>query len=613
MVVGQKDVVDQSLPRWDNTDEYPSFESAVFKSDVDFVKAQIEKINDFTRKYKNELQSYDKNITSNEFLTAVQAVVNGQTVLFKTLWNLSSYASCELSLDAENKIAQTVESQLAGLKADLESATNPLNLFISKTTEENFQKIMADEKAKEFLFYYSHQRKMRDHFLTDAEENVISQLKKTGHLAWGQLYDAVSGTASVEIEVDGLKKKVGISEASGMTFSREEKMRKTAWLGLQKTWEEHKQSAAMVVNSLAGWRHDVNKMRSVTKKMDFLDQPLQDNRIKLATLNAMMEAIADNKTKLQPALKTMAKYLGKSQLDPWDLLAAAPIQTTEKLSFGKSFAQVREAFTQVDPEMGKFAQMMLDKNWIDASVRPKKRNGAFCTGFPKSGHPRVFQSFQGSSHDTSTLAHELGHAYHSWVMRDMNTVANDYPMTLAETASIFAEQILFDDLIKNAKTKDQKLDVYWSIAEGACALLINIPTRYEFEKNFYEKRKNGYVSADDLSALMDQSFKNWYGDTLSSTAPLFWATKLHFSIAEVSFYNFPYAFGYLFSLSLYARKNEWGKNLSQKYISILRDTGSLTAEDLIRKHLDEDITQKRFWQKSLDLVVQKVKEFEELS
>ena len=605
-------VSEENLPRWDNTDEYPNFESEVFKKDVTFVRSNIEKINTLSQKFKNDLQDYEKNITSNDFLLALQQVLKDQTWLYKTLWNLSSYASCELSLDAENKQAQTVESQLAGLKADLESAMNPIHLYFVKTIEENFQKIMYDEKAKEFLFYYSHQRKMRDHFLTDAEENVISQLKKTGHLAWGQLYDAVSGTAAVEIEVDGVKKKVGISEASGMTFSRDEKTRKTAWQGLQKTWDEHKQSAAMILNSLAGWRHDVNKMRSAKKKIDFLDQPLHDNRIKMETLNAMMEAIAENKHQLQVALKTMAKHMGKKQLDPWDLLAAAPIRSTEKLSFEKSFAQVRNAFSEVDPEMGKFAQMMLDKNWIDASVRPKKRNGAFCTGFAKSGHPRVFQSFQGSSHDTSTLAHELGHAYHSWVMRDMNSIANDYPMTLAETASIFAEQILFDDLIKNAKTKDEKLDVYWSIAEGACALLINIPTRFEFEKNFYEKRKNGFVSAEDLSALMDQAYRTWYGDTLSATAPLFWATKLHFSIAEVSFYNFPYAFGYLFSLSLYARKNEWGKNLSQKYTSILRDTGAMTAEDLIRKHLDEDITQKRFWQKSIDLVVHKIKEFEAL-
>jgi oligoendopeptidase F len=599
-----------TLPQWNNSDEYLGFSAPEFKSDFQLIESNISKINSFTQEYLKNLSETAQPVAES-FLLALHQVVGLQTETKTVFFNLSTFTSCEQSLDAQNKDAEKMDSQLSALNSKLEIALNPWNLFITKTTEENFKKIVSSEKSKDYSFYYSHQRKLNQTLLSNAEENVLTKMKSTGHTAWGNLYDAISGTARVEILKNGTLQKVSIAEAASLTKVNDSETRKNAWQGLQKTWTDHKQSAAQILNALAGWRHDVNQLRSEKQKVDFLDQPLHGNRISKATLEAMMAAIAEFKPQIQLGAKTMAKHLGKAKLDPWDLLAPAPIKGGA-LSFTESFQQVKNSFSAMDPVMGEFVQMMLDKSWIDASIRPNKRNGAFCTGFAKSGHPRVFQTFMGSPHDTSTLAHELGHAYHSWVMRDMNLIASDYPMTLAETASIFAENVLFDYQIANAKTKEDLLDVYWSIAEGAVGLLINIPTRFEFEKNFYEKRKEGFVSADELSTLTNSAFMNWYGDSLSEGDPMFWATKLHFSIADVSFYNFPYAFGYLFSLSLYARKNDWGQDFSQKYVALLRDTGIMTAEDLIQKHLGEDITKIEFWRKSLEVISHKIQDFSKL-
>lgn len=599
-----------TLPQWNNSDEYKGFLTTDFQGDFKIVESNILKLNSMTHEYSKNLTETTVPV-SDSFLLALQQVIALQTESKTLFFNLSTFTSCEQSLDAQNKEAEKMDSQLSALNSKLEIALNPWNLFITKTTEENFKKVICAEKTKDYAFFYAHQRQLNQTLLSNVEENVLSKMKATGHSAWGNLYDAISGTARVEILKNGTLQKVSIAEAASLTKVNDSETRKNAWQGLQKTWTDHKQSAAQILNALAGWRHDVNQLRSEKQKVDFLDQPLHGNRISKETLEAMMAAIAEFKPQIQLGAKTMAKHLGKSKLEPWDLLAPAPIKGGA-LSFDESFLQVKNSFSAMDPVMGDFAQMMLDKNWIDASVRPNKRNGAFCTGFAKSGNPRVFQTFMGSPHDTSTLAHELGHAYHSWVMRDMNLIASDYPMTLAETASIFAENVLFDYQIANAKTKEDLLDVYWSIAEGAVGLLINIPTRFEFEKNFYEKRKEGFVGADELSSLMSSAFTNWYGDSLTEGDPMFWATKLHFSIADVSFYNFPYAFGYLFSLSLYARKNEWGKDFSQKYVAILRDTGIMTAEDLIQKHLGEDITKIEFWRKSLEVISHKILDFSKI-
>ncbi len=599
------------LPQWDNSTEYKGFQADDFKSDVQYVESGIKQIKSIINDFKSSFSKVNEP-AEEKFVKVLQDIIGLNTDVSKILYNLHVFTSCERSLDATNAEATKTESTLNVLKADLEANLNPLTLFISRTTDENFEKVMNSEKTKSYLFSYKTMRTQKDFLLSESEENLISRLKANGHGSWGDLYMAISGTAKVEITLNGKTESYGVAQASAMTRNSDEPTRKAAWEALQKTWTTHKQSAAMILNSLAGWRHEINKNRSHTKATDFLDQPLYNSRIKSETLNAMMDAISENRLAVQVAAKNMAKLMGKKQLDPWDLLAPAPIQSSSHVSFNDGFEQIRNSFAAVDGKMGEFAQMMLDKNWIDARVLPNKANGAFCTGFAKTNSPRVFQTYMGSSQDVSTLAHELGHGYHSWVMRDMPMIEQEYPMTLAETASIFAENVLFDYQISHAKTKDEKLDVLWSLTEGAVSLLLNIPTRFEFEKNFYEKRKQGFVSADELSELMQAAYTHWYGDSISVPDKMFWATKLHFAISEVSFYNFPYSFGYLFSLSIYARKNELGANFSKKYIEILRDTGIMSAEDLIQKHLGEDITKKEFWQKSINVVLAQINEFNKL-
>ncbi|AZZ35929.1 hypothetical protein CIK05_03685 [Bdellovibrio sp. qaytius] len=601
------------LPRWDNTTEYPSFTSKEWTADIDAVKAAITKITANMKNFAPQLTNPQEPLPPHA-LEGMQETLFISSEAMLLLYNLSSYASFEFSLDSKNVEAEKMYSYLyKDMFSQFEIAMTPLNLFLSKTSDENFAQFFKAEKIKDYSFHYSRSRMKKDHLLSEKEEEIMSTLRKDGHTSWGNLYSSISSSARVKINHPSYPEPTSIAVAFGNTQGSDEALRKASWEGIQNTWKEHQQTAAAIVNALAGWRHDVNNLRSTpTKKLDFLDEPLHSNRIKAETLQAMIDACSDYRPKIQAAAKTMAKYYGKKQLDPWDLVAPAPIKSETGLTFKESFKQVKDAFTHMDPTFGEFAQMMLDKNWIDMSIRPNKRNGAYCGGFSKSRSPRVFMTFSGSSQNTSTLAHELGHAYHNWVMRDMTKISTMYTMSLAETASIFAEQTLFDYQISTAKSKDEVLDVYWSIAEGAVSLLLNIPTRFEYEKNFYEKRKAGYVNPDELTGLMNDAYTKWYGDSLSQPDPMFWATKLHFSMSGLSFYNFPYTFGYLFSLSLYARKDEWGKDFSAKYTAILRDTGMMTAEDLVQKHLGEDITDKKFWMKALDTVAVKLEEFNKL-
>jgi len=221
-------------------------------------------------------------------------------------------------------------------------------------------------------------------------------------------------------------------------------------------------------------------------------------------------------------------------------------------------------------------------------------------------------TYKGALSELSTLSHELGHAYHSYVMRDIPLMEADYPMPLAETASTFAETVLGDLLAREAGDSSALLELAWSDAQDAATFLLNIPARFEFEYRFYEQRKQGIFTAEDFKRTMREAWKEWYGDALSDYDEYFWASKLHFHISGVSFYNYPYSFGYLFSLGVYARRNDLGSKFHDAYVALLRDTGRMETEELAQKHLGVDITKPDFWRASIKIVEEKVKRFESI-
>jgi oligoendopeptidase F len=264
----------------------------------------------------------------------------------------------------------------------------------------------------------------------------------------------------------------------------------------------------------------------------------------------------------------------------------------------------------VDAEMAEFVDLMIENGWIDAEPTENRRLGAYCTKFAATRTPLVFMTWGGSRSDLLTLAHELGHAFHNWVMRDMPLCQTRYPMTLAETASIFAENVVRDYLLEQVANREEKLEMLWEELSSCYALMVNIPVRFEFEKRFYEQRNEGELTASQLCELMSETWSEWYGDSMSEPDPYFWASKLHFSISEVSFYNYPYLFGYLFSIGVYAQRESKGEHFYIDYVNLLRDTGSMMAEEVVDKHLGMDLSQADFWQQSIDRVKAKIDEFE---
>ncbi|WP_260258374.1 M3 family oligoendopeptidase [Vibrio intestinalis] len=549
-------------------------------------------------------------------LTSVtQNAIQTREAAGKLLATINTFAQCHASVDANNSEAKSLIGKLAKLSSELSQAYTPYQDVLANADLEFIQQVLDHESGDVYgqAFAIACDRKIAATKLAVQEEQLLAAMSVDGRDAWGRMYDNITGSLQIKLE-DGTE--LGFSQAASLLYGVEFDKQEQVWRAIQNAMASNQQAFAAILNALAGWRLTEYEKRSNLVDVHFLDPSLHESRIEQPTLTAMMDTAKANREVGQKAGLLMAKVHGLAEMKPWNHLAGMPNlqadQPAVEYSFDDAIEVIKQAFATVDAEMAEFVQTMVDNGWIDADPTPNRRLGAYCTKFAATRTPLVFMTWGGSRSDLMTLAHELGHAFHNWVMRDMPLCQTRYPMTLAETASIFAENIVRDYLLEKAQTREEKLEMLWEELSSAYALMINIPVRFEFEKRFYQQRSEGELDANQLCELMSETWREWYGDSMQETDPYFWASKLHFSISQVSFYNYPYLFGFLFSKGVYAQRAEKGENFYSNYVELLRDTGSMMAEDVVERHLGMDLSKADFWQQSIDMVAEKVSHFEAL-
>ncbi len=398
---------------------------------------------------------------------------------------------------------------------------------------------------------------------------------------------------------NGTKARLPMSQRRSLMEKPDRDTRKAAFEGGNKAWEKIEDVTAAALNSIAGTRLTLNKHRGIDH---FLDVALFQASITKKTLDAMLEAIYSEIEVPKNILRLKARTMNRDKIAWYDLGAPMDLEFKKKLDWDEAQNLVKNSFSGSYPELGKFASNAFEKKWVDWSPREGKRPGGFCTGSLLTKESRIFMTYNETIGDVLTLAHEAGHAFHSYVMRDIRPYSHFYPMTLAETASTFGEMILTEGIMQNntISNEEKTLMLDTEINHGAIYLM-DIPVRFEFEKAFYEERQKGEVSVSRLKELMTMTQQKIFGDILEEDGedPYFWASKLHFYITGVTFYNFPYTFGYLLSRGLFAIFKQEGKDFLPKYEKFLRLTGSDTAENVARKSIGEDLESPEFWAQSI--------------
>ncbi|MEM6840325.1 MAG: M3 family oligoendopeptidase [Cyanobacteria bacterium P01_C01_bin.120] len=597
---------------WDNSYFYTSSEDPRIAVTVEDVKRAIARLADLCTPLTQYVEIAET-LPAEQFdhvLTQVRTAHHQRTEITKQLSNLQTFITSILSVNSRDVKASEWKPTLQQLRAEISQVTKALDVFLVRVSDDFIQQLIADPVLEELSFSLQHQRQLKDQLLSVAAEKLVTGLAVNGLRSWGNLYTELAGTLQCTVGGNTL----GLAQASNLLSSPDREVRSHAWHGVKAAWESRAETVATILNAINGWRWEETKQRGGQRTLHYLDKSCHRSRIDRATLDALMATTYQRRAIGQRALQVKAKLLNIPMMAPWDVSAPAPVEgQAERFSFEAAIELIAQAFRRFTPAMGDFAVMMAENGWIDAKSTPNRSTGAYCTGFAEPREPRIFMTFEGSMQNLLTLAHELGHAWHSWVMRDLPFYKTFYSMTLAETASIFAETLVRDALLTQASTPEQKLAIAWVDGTAATVFLLNIPARFTFEQKLVEARKQGFVVADALKTMMRDSWQHWYEDSLASYDEMFWASKLHFSMTELSFYNYPYLFGYLFSLGIYAQKDRYGEAFKELYTTLLRDTGSMTAEDLVQRHLQQDIRQPEFWQASLDIVDQAVSRLEALA
>ncbi|OQY32998.1 MAG: hypothetical protein B6I38_04020 [Anaerolineaceae bacterium 4572_5.1] len=391
----------------------------------------------------------------------------------------------------------------------------------------------------------------------------------------------------------------------------DENVRRRAYEAEMTLWKSAEEPLAASMNGIKGAVNTLNKRRG---REDALHSAIDAARIDRETLNAMLEAMKDSFPMFHKYFLAKAKRMGKEKLAWWDVFAPAG-KLEKAYSFEEARAFIIERFGEFSPKLKNLAERAFENQWIDAEQRVGKRGGAFCMGVPNVKESRILCNFDGTFDQISTIAHELGHAFHNECIfsAGKTSLQNETPMTLAETASIMCETIIVNAVLEKTTDPDEELAVLETALIGASQVIVDIYSRYLFEKEVFERRADAELSAEDLCEIMENAQEATYGKGLDERYrhKYMWTWKPHYYSAGVSFYNFPYAFGQLFATGLYAIYEQRGDEFIPDYIGLLASTGEGRAAELADR-FGINIREKKFWEDSLKVIEKQIERYCEL-
>jgi oligoendopeptidase F len=600
-----------SMPRWDFT---------AIETQIDNQKKEAEGIIGEIPSLLEEGESLVASGASadDEDLIWLEGFLRHADLLTGLLDQLFSHAYCTYSIETGN-------SQRVKALNMLEAMTVPLRSYFSR-----FRKILqgilkgrnlpADDKGVKGLvsaapsgglipdLEYFIQREVNEaaYQMSPELEELASDLQRSAGDAWGRLQGSLSSEMSAEWNSVTHERKT-LVELRNLAYDPRRWVRKKAYALELMLWEQNKQTFAAAINGVKGNSLTVYERRGYE---DFLQPSILSNRISRKTLDALIGAMEKGLPRFRRYLKAKAAYLGIPKLGFYDIFA--PIgDHGRRYSYDEARDHIIELFNGFSADLGNFARTAFDRNWIDAEPRAGKVGGAYMTDFPLSEEARIMANFDGSFSALSTLAHELGHGYHSHKLEGYRYLNRGYPMTLAETASTFCETIVYNAAIDGAAKEERPALIEGLLMENT-QVIVDILSRFYFERELFTRRKEGEVSSDELCEIMIDAQKKTYGDGLDAEElhPYMWAVKGHYYSVDLAFYNYPYAFGQLFAMGLYAQFRKDPEGFPARYEQVLKNTGLMSAVDVCAAS-GFDIESESFWTEGLEMLEPFVRQFEE--
>lgn len=584
------------LPHWNLDSIYPGLDSREFADDLASMEVLVATLE---QRLANE--QADAGTWLGEVLGSYQELLDTTETLF-------AYASALLTVDTNDAKAMRALNKVEDASLAVKGVHVKLLNALARRQEAIRPALQGDGALSRYRFVIEELLQEQAHTMTEAEEALAADLNRSGADAWGRLQEAVSSNADyLWDEATGEHKTV--IQLRALAFEKDREVRQRAFKAELSVWKRHEIAFAYALNGVKGTTLTLDKRRGYRNP---LQRAVEQARITDEVLGALIGTIEKNLGVFRTYLRAKAHALGQEKLAFYDLFA--PVGELDvRYSHEEARSFIIGNFKRFHPPLGEFAAMAFDEQWIDSEPRAGKVGGAYCTSFPLRGETRILANFDHSFDGVSTLAHELGHAYHDHVTKDLPALLRHYPMTLAETASIFSQFIIFQGALKEASPQAQ-VALIENFLQDATQTCVDILSRFYFEREVFARRAEGDLMADQYSLLMQHAQKAAYGDALDEDAlhPWMWAVKGHYYSNEVPFYNFPYAFGQLFGLGVYRLSAEDPERFGSRYDELLLRTGQDCAP-AVTASVGCDIGSEAFWQQSIDVIAGYVKQFCELT
>lgn len=576
-----------TIPHWNMQQIWKSFSDSEYKNSIEKLQLLIKQISVHV---KNPIKDF------NQFLKIYLSMDNELGSLSESLYaySYSIYATDTTNTDSLNNMALLEELQVSIADYQLvfrqilkENQTKLSSFFHSFPEYKKYEFILEEE-----INYYNHQMERK-------EESIANDLQRFGGDAWSKLHEQIISNL--------VDKETGktFNQLRNDAYSPDRNIRKESYYKEIALLEQNQIAISSALNNIKGATISLNKKRNWGDGFEgAINRSLFSSRLSRKSLDALISAIEDSIPMWQEYLFEKAKALnlkdekGNSEkCSFYDIFAPLITESSDKekdWTYQEAKEFIINKFSEFSSHMGDFVKTAFEENWVDAEIRKGKVGGAFCIDFPLQKVSRVLTNFSGTTSDILTLAHELGHAYHHFCIKDLDYNLCSYPMTLAETASIFSETMVTNSMLKTANLSE-KINLLEMHLSDSCQTLLDILSRFYFEKSVFEERENKELVAEDFCRLMKDAQNKTYGNSLTETKhPYLWAVKTHYYSPSLDFYNFPYAFGQLFALGLYSQYKDSPKEFPSQYQELLKNTGSMTCEEVC-KLAGFDITTKDFW------------------
>ena len=581
---------------WDLSKLYSGFDAPEYVHDIETLKKTAEEA--VSRAWEMEA------VSVHALEEAIRVRERAATLATKAM----SFAQLTLAADANCESAMAAYARLLPVMNRLEEATSAMSAKLGPVDDLDAL-IGQSDLLKAHAFLLRRLKENARHVIDPALEPTVLRMQMTGGSAWEQLRDQLDGTHMVDITLDGEAKSLPLSAVRGMAYSADAAVRKAAYEAELAAYPKLEIPMAACLNGIKGEALTLAELRHYDS---VLDMALDGANMDRATLHALLQAMEESLPMFRRYFRLKAKLLGyDGGLKFYDLFAPVGKAKGDYTPEDAREILVRElgAFS---PRMADMINRAFDERWIDMFPREGKGGGAFCSGVHPLGISYVLTNFDGNFGSVSTLAHELGHAYHNECMRDMPILMADYPMPLAETASIFNETLLAQKILEKAD-RDTRIALLEQQLSDAAQVIVDIMSRYLFESEVVARRADSTLGARELCEIMLEAQKQTYGDGLDPEClhPYMWACKSHYYSTDVHFYNFPYAFGQLFAVGVYALYEQKGAAFLPDYEKLLRSAGSGMVRD-VAASVGIDVADVNFWRGSLKVFADKLNELEQL-